>query len=704
MNDRSMRCLVGMVVSLCSFWAMVAATSAAAAVERIVVTSRTSWLGGRSFGDAGPYEKLQGKITFTVDPRASANARIADILLAPREAKGRVEFTSDFVVIRPVRDKVAHPSVLLEILNRGHSQANGVFFAAAKGTPLKVEALDDVKLDDTFIFDHGFTLAWVGWQFNLTGTLLRVTAPVAAIRGSVREAFTPDDRDAARGVDTLDERSYCAADTVQRRATLKSKSRFDGPLTVVPRSTWAFARVDNGIVTPDACSIHLAGGFIKGQMYEAVYQGVRPPVAGLGLAAVRDFVAYLKYGGVPSELFDPERAKPRVIGYGYSQSARFLRQYVYQGFTADEDGRSTFDGLFIASAGAGRGSFNHRYAMPGEAGNSVMSDLRPVDLFPFTDDDEVDPVTGQRDGLLDVAKRSGTLPKIFYTFSSSEYWARAGSLTYTTTDAIHELPIDPNARLYFFAGTPHAHGPFPPDHGAPGAPPFANFANFASSKWGFRALLIDLDEWVGAGAAPPPSIYPHLADNLVARGEVRFPNIPSVYFPTTMPATWRMDFGQKFARRGVIGNEPPKLGAAYAVRVPKVDADGNDLGGVALPFLAVPLGTYTGWNHEAVGLDGFGYLAGLIGGFEPFAAKKADRLKSGDPRLSIEERYLDRDDYLGKVQEVEATLVERRLLLPEDRPKIDAESLLFWAASSGSMRKRGNLNRNESRFIPPVSN
>ena len=152
----------------------------------------------------------------------------------------------------------------------------------------------------------------------------------------------------------------------------------------------------------------------------------------------------------------------RVLGYGYSQSGRFLRDFLYRGFNADERGRRVFDGLFIASAGGGRGSFDHRYAMPGQAGNSVLSDLRPVDLFPFTDGIEQDPVTGARDGLLRVAESSHTVPKIFYTYSSTEYWARVGSLTYTTVDGTRELPLSADARLYFYPGTPHSHFPFPP--------------------------------------------------------------------------------------------------------------------------------------------------------------------------------------------------------------------------------------------------
>ena len=236
------------------------------------------------------------------------------------------------------------------------------------------------------------------------------------------------------------------------------------------------------------------------------------------------FVSWLKFGGVES----PVRAHPetvsKVLGYGYSQSGRFLRDFLYRGFNADETGRQVFDGLFIASAGAGRGSFDHRYAMPGMAGNSVLSDLRPVDLFPFSDEMEEDSVTGARDGLLREAEASHTLPRIVYTYSSTEYWARAGSLAYTSVDGARELQLNDNARLYFFAGTPHASYPFPPIKGGR-AGTYENYANFARADWLFRAVLLDLDAWVTKGTTPPDSAYPHAGADLVSRDHVGFPTV-----------------------------------------------------------------------------------------------------------------------------------------------------------------------------------
>jgi len=650
--------------------------AAHAEVKRIVIASREPWLQGRSLGTAGAYEKLQGRVVYAINPNAAANSRIADLALAPRNADGMVEFSGDFVALRPVDPKKARRSVFLEILNRGRTQATGSFFSTEGNTPFRVEALEAAQLSDAFLFEQGFTVVWVGWQFDLPTAFIRLTAPVAAVSSIVREEILETGEPAA----SVYPLSYCAADAVQAKATLTMKERVDDPGTALPRGSWSFAREKAGKPVPDACAVLLPGGFKPGRLYEVVYTGAPPPIAGLGLAAIRDFVSYLKYGGVDSALRDHPETEQYVLGYGYSQSARFLRQYLYQGFTADERGRQTFDAMFIASAGAGRGSFNHRYAVPGEAGNSVLSILRPVDLFPFSDGDELDPVTGKRDGLLREARRSKTLPKIFYTYSSTEFWARAGSLAYTGLNGTGELPIDANARLYFFPGTPHSHAPFPPVTEIGFSRRFVYPANFASSGWSFRALLLDLEAWTAQGKEPPPSAYPHPARELVGREKVKFPKVPGMDFPASMPRNWRMDYGEDFLSKGVITLEPPKLGPAYTVLVPQVNADGNDLGGIALPFLAVPLGTYTGWNYELPRLESLDYLAGLFGSFQPFPLTKEKHVAAHDPRLSIEERYRNREDYLARVHASAEKLVERRLLRPEDVSRIAKESTVYWDA------------------------
>jgi hypothetical protein len=627
--------------------------SASAEVTRVEIATTAPWLGGS-------YELLQGHVYFDIDPRSSTGRRVTDIALAPRNAKGRVEFSSDFVMVRPRDPARARGSVLLEIPNRGMTQAEGSFFSPAPGTEFDLMNLDAANLKDAFLFEQGFTVAWLGWQFDLPKGDIRMEAPAANVNGVVRQSAIV--LSAGGRLWRLDGTgSYCAAETSEPDAQLLVKSHFDGPGRVLPREAWRFA---------DPCAVVLEDGFETGQVYELIYRGVNPTLAGLGEAAVSDFVSWLKFGQHPDTV-------SRVLGYGYSQSARFLRDFLYRGFNADERGRKVFDGLFIASAGAGRGSFDHRYAMPGEAGNSVLSDLRPVDLFPFSDGIENDPVTGARDGLLSRAEASHTVPKIFYTYSSTEYWARVGSLAYTTVDGTHELPLNSGARLYFYAGTPHSHYPFPPIKRTRGAA-YENYGNFASAGWSFRALLLDLDAWVAKGAKPPDSAYPHPGRDLVSRDRVEFPRIPGAEFPPYMPRNWRVDYGPDFPAKGIIANEPPKLGQPYTVLVPRVNGDGNDLGGIALPDVAVPLGTFTGWNYQLPVLSNLNYLAGLVGSFIPFALTAEERKASSDARLSIAERYSGRGDYIEKVRASVESLVSRRLLRAEDVNAIVEESAARW--------------------------
>ncbi len=657
-------------------WAALAPLSAVAEVVRVEVASTAPWLGGRSLGKAGAYEKLQGRVYFELDPTSSTGGRVTDISLAPRNARGRVEFSSDFVLVRP-RDRARRNqhSVLLEIPNRGLTQANGSFFSTARGAPFDLMNLAGTALSDAFVFEQGFTVAWLGWEFDLPKSAIRLDAPVANVNGPVRQTLVATS--GGSHVVRLDgPNSYCAANAVQPDAQLLVKSRFDETGRVVPRAGWAFAHVEEGKFVADPCSVISADEFTPGRIYELIYRGAKPGLAGLGEAAVSDFVSWLKFGGEGSP------AASHALGFGYSQSGRFLRDFLYRGFNADEQGRQVFDGLFIASAGAGRGSFNHRYAMPGAAGNSVLSDLRPVDLFPFSDGTEEDPVTGARDDLLQQAERSRTVPKIFSTYSSTEYWARAGSLAYTTVDGARELPLNDSARLYFFAGTSHSPTAFPPTRNGR-ADTYENYGNFARADWSFRALLLDLEDWVTKGKAPPDSVYPHLGADLVTREQVGFPNIPGVRFPAYMPRNWRMDFGPEFLEKGIITFEPPKVGQAYEVLVPRVDRDGNDAGGIALPEVAVPLGTCTGWNYQLPLMPDLDYLAGLVGSFFPFPANARERRNSDDPRRSTEERYSGRDDYLDKVRTAAQKLVARRLLRTEDVDAIVAESSVRWTWVAG---------------------
>jgi hypothetical protein len=631
------------VLAAVAMWLTAATTEAA--VVRIEITRRD---------DYGTHERLIGRVHFAIDPMEAANRGIADVTLAPRNAAGQVEFSSDLLYFQPKRADQARGTVFLEVVNRGRDQSLALM-SDAHQTSLAPEAWD---LGDRFLLNEGFTVAFLGWQFDVDAQDgLTFQAPVAPVEGLVRATYIdPGVGTRPRGFAV----NYCAASATDPAATLTFRARFEDTPRPIPRDQWRF--------TPDGCAVLVSPADESG-VFEAVYTAKGSPVAGLGLAAIRDFASYLKHGGTPTMLREQPALARRVLGFGYSQSGRFLREFVRDGFNRDERGRQVFDGLMIASAGAGGGSFNHRFAMPGQAGNSVLSILRPVDLPPFTDE-----------GLLQRSQASGTTPRIFYTFTSTEYWARAGSLTQTSDDGLRDVPFAASSRLYFLGGTAHASGPLLHQRGERYRG-YRYGLNFAEQRWVLRALLLDLDAWITGGTEPPASQYPRVAgDQLVARERVTFPAVPALPFAGTIPPVFRMDLGARYAETRVMTQEPPILGAPYPVLVPQVDADGNDVGGIPLPEIAVPLGTFTGWNASDPPLTSLRYLAGLIGSFEPFARTREDRERTGDPRPSIAERYPTREAYLGRVRAAAEVLVRDRLLRRDDLADVVQRAGAMWDA------------------------
>jgi hypothetical protein len=630
------------LTAFCVFLLLALADVASPEVVRVDVRRRDDW---------GTHERVIGRVYFAVDPKLPANRGIADLDRAPRNADGKVEFSSDLLFFRPKDSRQARGAAFLEVVNRGRDQS----LAILSGAQQRDLSPESWNLGDGFLLEQGFAVAFLGWQFDVRPFQgLTFSAPVAPVEGLVRDTHIE-----VAGTGSVDiALSYCASESARASATLTFRARMDETPRPLPRETWQLAS--------DGCSVRLVSGVGTG-VYEAVYQAQGSPVAGLGLAAIRDFASYLKHGPDGATLRETPAALQKVIGYGYSQSGRFLREFVRDGFNADERGRPSFDGLMISSAGAGGGSFNHRFAMPGQAGNSVLSILRPVDLPPFTDE-----------GLLAKARTAKVAPKIFYTFSSTEYWARAGSLTHTTEDGSADAPLAATSRLYFLAGTPHSSGGLPLTKGRD---QYRHFVNFAQQRWVTRALLLDLDAWVRNDSEPPPSQYPTISKGeLVPLESVRFPKAPSFPFTTYMPRVWRMDYGPDYSATRVISIEPPKIGEPFRVLVPQVNADGNDVAGIRLPELAVPLGTYAGWNITVPQLSDLRYLSGLVGGFEPFARTKAQRDASGDSRPSIGERYSGRPDYLDKVKRAADDLVRQRYLRTEDVPAVLQAAGRMWDA------------------------
>ncbi len=643
---RACVCAAAVLASAC-----ITATACRAEIADVRVFSRAPVAYGQSMGAAGPYERIHEIVRYAIDPRSPANAGIVDLALAPRDRSGKVVFDGDVEILQPQDARKGNGTVVLEIPNRGWSDA----FAAFSAGPEQSE-FDDVG--DRFLFERGFTVVLVGWQYNVRpwdGLGLRV--PSVPVSGTVRSDFINETaRTIPAELSLQRNESPCAAGAAQPRATLTVRDAFDARPRVVPRRAWRFGhRGSNGFVA-DPCYVTIDGGLASGKIYEVVYGAMSAPLASLGYAAVRDIASRYRY--------PPRTNAQHVIAFGYSQSARYLRSLLYRGFVKDERSRPVFDGMMIVAAGAGRGSFEHRFAAPGEAGNSVLSVLQPVDIPPFDDA-----------GLLANAHRLGAVPKLMSVFTSSEYWARAGSLVHVSTDGKRDLPLDPDHRLFFIAGSQHYGEHFPPVIGSD-----TRYLDDPGPKhWAFRALLMDLQAWVDGGTAPPASEYPTVrGGGLVEPAALRAPRIPGFAFPRSAPPVWQLDFGPRFDALGIIDREPPALGPRLHLLVPAVDGSGNEMSGIQLPHLAVPLGTFTGWNVSVPEFPKLGYLDGLRGSFVPFAATADAARKAGDERASVAQRYLSKDAYVAQVRASAQRLAAQRFVLGDDVPAIVAEQSTWY--------------------------
>jgi hypothetical protein len=659
------------LVSTCLF-----AASVRAEVTRVEVLERADLLAGRPFGLAGAYEKIVARVYFAVEPEDAHNRVIVDIDKAPRNARGAVEFSADLYILKPKDMNRGNGAALLEVPNRG-GKALVRFFNHGRGSS---DPSAEAEMGDGFLMRHGFTLVWVGWQFDVPQgrNSMRLYAPIAtdrgkAITGLVRSDFVFPSKVYSASLGHRGQNAQPAIDPQSPDYSLTVRDTVLGDRRVIARGEWQFARLEQGNVVPDPSFIYLKGGFEPGKIYEVVYRAQNPVVVGLGLAAVRDLVSYFKYD--PAAVVSVRRA----YGFGISQSGRFLRHFLYQGFNADERGRQAFDAVDAHVAGGGRGSFNHRFAEPSRDASPFSTFFYPTDIFPFTDAEQTDPEAGEADGLLTRPKGAKVLPKIFYTFSSYEYWGRAASLIHTAVDGKSDAPMMENVRVYFFAGGQHGPGPFPPAKlSVQGASVTQQMTSPNDYTWSMRALLLSLDRWVRDGTPPPPSQYPRVSDGTLVRPqEVKFPRLPGIEPPRTIHEAYRVDYGPQF-KQGVITFEPPRVGKPFPAMVPQVDRDGIDLAGVRMPELAVPVATYTGWNYRDPGTGAPDQLVDFSGSYIPFARTRAERERNLDPRLSIEERYHSREHYMGLFAEATLKLVRDGYLLAEDMPAMVEHAGELW--------------------------
>ncbi len=531
-----------------------AAGVAQAGVTRLEIVRREVVLNGQAFGAAGPYEKLVGRVHFALDPRLPQNQGIVDLALAPKNAQGLVEFSADFYLLKPVDPGRGNGRLFYEAGNRGSKRILPVFQNAADSPDPTTAA----EFGNGALMRQGFTLLWMGWQWDVPAGRMRMDIPIATaagqpITGLVRGNFIPGANATVAAIADRNHEAYpvvdpdgYSAEHVLYVRTLPS----DAP-QVVPRARWRFA---------SAGTITLDGGFSAGRIYDVVYRARDPRVVGVGLSGTRDLVSFFKHATAAEG--NPMPGVRLAIGWGVSQTGRFLRHFVYQGFNEDERGRIVFDGVFDQVGGAGRGSFNHRFGQQSRDQLQHFNIQYPVDMFPFTDETETDPVTGQSDGLLERARRSNTVPKMVHLLTNSEYFNRAGSLVHTDVTGTRDVAPPDSSRIYMVASAPHIVGAFPP--GPFGDKDFVGQAAMNPLVYApvLRAVFRALDAWVADGTDPPPSRHPRIADGtLVAPDAAGWPAVPGVRLPAAPMTTYRLDFGPEWAK-GIVTKEPPGLGPA----------------------------------------------------------------------------------------------------------------------------------------------
>lgn len=647
---------------------------AAAEVVRVEVTRRVDVLGGRAFGTAGPYEWIEGRMLFAFDPANRYNARIVDLGLAPRNAAGKVEAWADFAVLKP-RQPRPDGVALVEVSNRG-LKLMLQFLDYGTGA---LRPTSEADFGDGLLMRLGLTVIWVGWQHDvpLNPDLLRLHAPVAvgpggtSLTGLLRADWVVVRPDRSLSIAHANHVAY-PADTASPDNVLTVRDGRYAPRRVVPKAAWRFARVEGDRVVPDPARVYLESGFEPGRIYELVYRGRDPKVAGLGLAAIRDVISYARYD--QASLFPVRHG----IVYGISQSGRFLRHFLYQGFNTDEAGRPAYDGVMVHVAGAGRGSFNHRFAQASRDAHRYDTFFYPTDLFPFSGASQTDPVTGATDGLFAHQYDPAHLPRVFQTNSGYEYWGRAASLIHTTVDGTADVAPHPSERIYHLAGSQHAPGPFPPPETArhPGSRAWrGNPVDYVAPM---RALLVAMIQWVRDGTEPPASAYPSIAGGgLVPLDRYEFPAIPDLLEPRVVHQPDRVDFGPDWSR-GLVTLEPPRLGPPFPVLVPRNDSLGNEVGGVRTVELEAPLATFPPWNLR-VGMPGdTTELTRILGSYLPLPRTEAERRAARDPRPAIATLYVGREEYLARARAAARSLVASRFLLPDDVERVVGRAAAHW--------------------------
>jgi hypothetical protein len=613
---------------------------------------------GQPFGAAGSYLRIRGVAKGELDPAAPENRVIVDLGKAPRNARGLVEYETDFFILRPADPSRTQGVLVYDVTNRGSKR---IFQLLDDAPSAPVDAANDPKTVRGaglgFLLGRGYSLVWSGWDPGapVASNCLGARFPTAVadgppITGRIRHEFHIGTRSPGKG--DIVRLSYPAVSTDTRQARLTARDRESDTRIEIPAQSWEFA---------DARSIRLlpqGSLFAPFKIYELWYEAIGSKVLGIGFASVRDLVSFLRYersdrNGTPNPLI--AEGTPTVdtgirhaLAFGVSQSGRFLRHFLELGMNDDGHGRRVFDGVMSHVAGAGKVFANHRFGMPARTATQHEDRLYPENWFPFGNAVTTDPFSRQTGAIL---QGDPTDPLVIETNSSTEYWQKGASLVHTDPAGGSDTDLPANVRVYMIAGTQHGGRP-----GADPSPgPCVNPRNPHSATPALRALFAALEEWVTKGIAPPPNRVPRIADGTAVTAEsIRMPAVPGFAVAPganqiVPPVDW-VDL-------------PAGIDNVYGARVCAVDADGNEIAGIRLPPIAVPLGTHTGWNVYRAQP---GELADRDGSFIAFARTRQEREAARDPRPSLEERYGSREVYVAKVKAAAQALVAERLLLPAD--------------------------------------
>ena len=650
-----------------------------ARVERLEILERMPFAEGHRFGDSGAYERIRGRLHYTVDPYNAANGLIVDLALAPLDSQGMVTFSGDFMLLRPVDPNRGNRNLLYEVGNRGNVGMLS-FFNDAPRTNQPASLID---AGNGFLFREGYTLLWSAWNWDVTDEnhRMQINLPVATDGGD--PIISPIVAEITVNVPSRCEpfawgnsRGYPPVPKLAESSTLSVRARQTHPRKLLPRDRWSFGCVPRGAHAPSSTHLYVVDGFEPGLLYELIYKARDPRVVGLGLAGIRDAISFFRF----FEADDYAIANPlwgatdNALVFGISQSGRVIQHMIYQALHIDEARRMVFEGALVHVAGGGKGSFNHRFAQTTRHPSAHEDHQYPADFFPFSTILQSDPVTGEEGNVLARAKKNGAVPKIFYTNTSTEYWTRSASLLHTDTEGTVDVELDPRTRSYLLAGAQHGVWAFM--HRAF----YENCVNPADQRPIMRALLGHLARWVGKGVLPPENAYPRIDEGTlgtVAIWRNEFPALPSLRLPDHNLAPPRLDHGPRW-ERGIIDYVPPKFGQSYVTLIPMPDADGLDLGGLRLPGISAPLGTYLGWNLRKEEFGASEFIGRWSGSFVPFPVNELERLETGDPRVSIEARYGNRSGYLEKIRNASGKLHALGFLLIEDLHRITERAGLFY--------------------------